>query len=120
MLERGLRFSGATNSTINSGATNSTINSSPARKRKTIEGAFACRMLHVFLPLLQYCCSSCVRIRHNLLSDGLAVVWELKLYFYPSAGGLKKEKEKEKKGGVKVHFLDNDVHLQPLLDAGHR
>ena len=54
-LLRGLRCSGATNSTTNS--------CNPGRIRKTTGGAFAYRMLNVFLPLPSlYIC-------RNLLSE---------------------------------------------------
>ena len=49
-----------------SGATNSTTNSSPGRKRKTIGGNFAYRMLHICLPPATR--TAALYISHNLLA----------------------------------------------------
>ena len=40
-------------------------------------------------------------------------VWELKLYFYPSAGGLKKKEKKIKRGvgGIYGRFHKNPVNF---------
>ena len=49
-------------------------------------------------------------------------VWELKLYFYPSAGGLKKKKKKKKKrktlsGGGKSSIQRTEILYTPYYSA---